>query len=123
MDSGEDVDLFVLLVQKVLQLLDFSLERSHAFLQRLGVAAGKCATTQLVARLALKTDVGALRTTRANAITANLLAATAIAGLCDATLGTVADLDDFHGENAGHCGWMLPCSCRTRYRTTDFLSG
>jgi hypothetical protein len=66
--AREHVDLFVLLVQQVLQFPDFGLQAPHAVFQRLGVAAWKGPAAQLVAGLALKANVGALCATRPDAV-------------------------------------------------------
>lgn len=61
MHLGEHLDLLVLLVQKILQLANFTLENSHTLLQGLGVAPRKGPPTELVRRLALKAHIRALR--------------------------------------------------------------
>ena len=86
MNSRKHIDLLVLLIEQLLQLADLCLQESYALLERLGVTSGKCATAELVAGLALKTNVGALCATWANAIAAYLLRTASIAGLCDAGL-------------------------------------
>ncbi len=100
--GGEHVNLFVLFVEQVLELADLALELADALLERLGVAARKGAAAELVAGAALEADVCALRACRAGAVAANLFAAAPVAGLSDAALGAGADLDDLHGEYAGH---------------------
>lgn len=107
MDSREHIDLFVLLIQQVLEIPDFRLQRAYSFLQGFGVAARESATTQFIARFALEANVGALSATWSDAVTTDLLASASITGLGNTTLGAVADLDHFHRKNSRHFGGML----------------
>jgi hypothetical protein len=66
--SGEHIDLFILLVQEILQFPDFCFQSPNTIFQRLGIASGEGSSTQLITCLALKPDVGALRATRADAV-------------------------------------------------------
>ena len=111
---GQHVNLLVLFVKQVLQLSVLPLEHSHSLLQRLGVPARKGPPAQLVAGAALEADGGALRAGRAGAVAADLLAATAIAGLGDAALGAGPDLDDFHWEYPRHGGRVCLDCCDYR---------
>lgn len=105
----EYVDLFVFLIQQDLQILHLRFQDADALLEGFGVAPGKGSSAQLIAGLALKTDVRALRAARADAITTNLLAPTSITRLGYPALRARPELDDFHGKYARHgdhiCGW------------------
>lgn len=104
MYPGQHIDLLILLIQQVLQVPHFGLERPHSFLQRLGVSSGECSAAEFVAGLAFEADVGALRTARSDSVAADLFASASVTGLGNAALGPAAHLDHFHGENAGHFG-------------------
>ncbi len=103
MHPGEHVDFLVFLVEQLLQLAHLRLQRAHSLFQGLGVSSGKGATAKLIARLTLKAHVGALCAAGANAVTADLLGAAAIACLSDAGLAIRADLDHLHGQDSRHC--------------------
>jgi hypothetical protein len=105
--AREHVNLLVLLVEQLLELAHLGLQKPHALLQRLGVASREGAPAELVARLALESDIGALRTARADAVAAYLLGATAVACLGNAGLAVGADLDHLHGQDSGHGGGWL----------------
>ncbi len=96
MDAREHVDLLVLFVEQVLELAHFGLETSDAVFQRLCVTSRKSSPTQLVARLALEPDIGALRTAWSYAVTPDLLAATPVTGLCDPTRRSAPHANHLH---------------------------
>lgn len=105
MDARKHVNLLVFLVEQLLEFAYFGLEHAHALLERLGVSSGKGATAELVAGLALESNVGALRAARADAVAAYFLGAASVTCLSNAGLAVGADLDDLHGQNSGHdCG-------------------
>ena len=101
-DLGEHVDLLVPQVELVLEFAYFGLQGANTLLQGLGVAPWKGASTELVAGATFEADGGALRTARSDAVAANLLASTSIAGLGDAALSGRTDLDHLHREDARH---------------------
>jgi hypothetical protein len=103
-DAREHVDLLVLFVEQVLELAHFRLQEADSLLERLGVSAREGAPAELVARLALESDVGALGAAGADAVAAYFLGATAVACLGDAGLAVGADLDHLHGQNSRHGG-------------------
>lgn len=92
----EDIDLFFLLVEQVLELAHLALEGPDPFLEGLGVSTGKGASAELVTRPTLKADAGTLGARRPDAIAADLLAAASIAGLSNATLRRRPDFDHLH---------------------------
>lgn len=106
--GGKDVNLLVLFIHKILELPDLGLELANALLERLGVAARKGSTTELIAGAAFEADVGALRAGRSDTIAANFLAPASITSLGNAALCTVAHLDDLHGQDSRHDGGPSP---------------
>ena len=100
----QHVNLLVFFVEQILQLANLGLERPHALLKRLCVTTWEGATAELVACLALEADVDALSAAGADAVAANFLGATSVAGLGNARLGGGPDLDNFHGKNSRHGG-------------------
>jgi hypothetical protein len=66
--SGQHIDLFILLIQQVLQFPDFGFQPSNAIFQRLCVASREGSSAQLVTRLTLEANVGALGATWSDAI-------------------------------------------------------
>ena len=136
---GEHVNLLVLFIQQVFQFPHFSLQCPHPILQRLGVSAWKGPPTQLIAGLALESDIGTLGTTWSDTVATNLLAPTPgcpceflcryrvlgcnvdspIASLRDTSLRTRPDFYDLHWEYAGH---LESRSCRALRLPTGFLT-
>jgi hypothetical protein len=102
----QNIDLLVLLIQKILQLLHLCLQRPDTVLERLCISTREGSTTQLIAGLALESHARALRTAWADAIAADLLTSATIAGLGNTTLGAVSDFDHLHGEYSRHDGAM-----------------
>lgn len=110
MDSGKHIDLLVFLVEQLLQLADLSFKQPHALFERLCITSWERPSTELVASLAFKANVGALCAAWANAIAAYLLRAASVAGLCDAGLAARADLDNFHRQYTRHVDGGLLCA-------------
>lgn len=102
MDARQHVDLLIFLVEQLLELAYFGLEHAHALLERLGVSSREGAAAELVAGLALESNIGALRAAWADAVAAYFLGATSVACLSNAGLAVGADLDHFHGQNSRH---------------------
>ena len=110
MHLGEHINLLILLVQQVLQLPHFSLQRAHSLLQGFRISTRKCSSAELIARLALEADVGTLRAAGADPIAAYLLAAAPITGLGNSALRIRPNLDHFHRQDSRHLGgreWCL----------------
>lgn len=121
MNAGEHVDLLIFLVEQLLELAHFGLQHAHTLLERLGVTPGEGATAELVAGLALESNVGALRAARADAVATYFLGATSVAGLSNAGLAVGADFDHFHRQNSRHdCGSCAMRICVAWWPRRDY---
>lgn len=86
MHLGEYVDLFILLIQQILQLSNLSFQSSYLLFQRLCVTSREGSPAQLVACFALETNIRTLRAAWPDPIASDLLASTPITGLGDPIL-------------------------------------
>lgn len=104
MNSREHIDLLIFLVKQLFQFANFSFQTPHTILQRLCVTSWKGSSTQLVTRFTFKSDIGTLRTGRADSIAAYLFASATITGLCYTALVGRTHPYHLHRKYARHIG-------------------